>query len=51
MGVKVEENPVDILNRADIAIPTVASRIPDGDKEDDSANEINAKVLLLQKPS
>ena len=41
MGVKVE-NPVDLLNRTDLAIPTVASRIQDVDKDEDSFNEVNA---------
>ena len=48
MGVKVE-NPVDVLNRTDLAIPTVTTRIQDADKEEDSINEvnaINAKVCL-----
>ena len=48
MGVKVGENPVDILNRTDIPIPTVASRVRDTDKEDESREETiaaNAKVM------
>ena len=47
MGVKVGENPVDILNQTDIPIPTVGSRVRDTDKEDESRGETitaNAKV-------
>ena len=51
MGVKVE-NPVDLLNRTDLAIPAVTTRIQDADKEEDSINEvnaINAKVCLYNR--